>query len=52
MPLPKLVRWKLKKKKKCVAQAGPKLVILLPLPPIANPTGVRGPPQQVSDAIL
>ena len=28
-------------KKKCVAQAGLELVILLPLPPSANPTGVR-----------
>jgi hypothetical protein len=26
---------------KCVAQAGPELVILLPLPPSANPTSVR-----------
>ena len=28
-------------RKKCVAQAGLELVILLPLPPSANPTGVR-----------
>lgn len=29
------------RRKKCVAQAGLELVILLPLPPSANPTGVR-----------
>ena len=31
----------MRRKKKCVAQAGLELVILLPLPPSANPTGVR-----------
>jgi hypothetical protein len=31
----------IKNSKQCVTQAGLELVILLPLPPLANPTGVR-----------